>query len=106
MGQHVVEVSFSQNLWNSDIKIKFGYIDVGDKWMLVPDANVKKIKVEHVDDENSQNRHQHLKVVANTFRLHYPSPTSMYIEKLKSFRVRSERGSRNWAVSESRCIQT
>ena len=42
MGQHVVEVSFSQNLQNSDFKIKFGYIDVGDKLMLVPDVNMKR----------------------------------------------------------------
>ena len=27
--------------------------------------------------QNDKNRHQHLKIVANTFRLQHPSPTSM-----------------------------
>ena len=46
--------------------------DVGDIfWMLVPDANV---------DSGcwwQNGRHQHLKVVTNSFRLQHPSPTSM-----------------------------
>ena len=47
--------------------------DIGDNfWMLVPDANVK-----NHGDEHGQSRHQHLKIVANKFRLQYPSPTLM-----------------------------
>ena len=47
--------------------------DIGNNfWMLVPDANIKDD-----GDENGQNRHQHLKIVANKFRLHHLSPTSM-----------------------------
>ena len=34
-------------------------------------------KIGNVGDENGQNRHQHLKVIANTFRPQHPSPTSM-----------------------------
>ena len=30
-----------------------------------------------VGDQNGQTRHQHLKIFTNTFRLQYPSPTSM-----------------------------
>ena len=43
--------------------------------MLVPDAILKNI--EGVGDKNCQNSHQHLKIVANTFDLQHPSPTSM-----------------------------
>ena len=35
------------------------------------------LEIEDVGDKNGQNRHQHLKVVANTFRLQHPSPTSV-----------------------------
>ena len=34
-------------------------------------------KIIDVGDQNCENRHQHLKVVVNTFRLQHPSPTSM-----------------------------
>ena len=33
------------------------------------------------NNENDQNRHQHLKVVANTFGLQHPSPTLMSLTK-------------------------
>ena len=49
-------------------------INIGDIfWMLMPDA-IDKVDI---GVENGQNRHQDLKVVANTFRLQHPSPTSM-----------------------------
>ena len=35
-------------------------------------------KIEYVRDKNGLNRHQHLKVVGNIFRLQHPSPTSMW----------------------------
>ena len=43
-------------------------------WILVPDDNKKIVDV---GDQKGQNRHQHLIVVTNTFRLQHPSPTSM-----------------------------
>ena len=50
--------------------------DVSDIFgMLVPDVNVKKIV--DVDELSGQNRHQHLKVVTNTFSLQHTSPISM-----------------------------
>ena len=45
------------------------------KWMLVTWC----WQSVDVDDENGQNRHQHLKVVANTFRLQHPSPISTIV---------------------------
>ena len=62
-------------------------VDVGD-FMLVTEfrcwwhlfnvgAQRWCLKIEDVGDENSQNRHQHLKVVSNTFRLQHQSRTSM-----------------------------
>ena len=60
--------------------------DVGDLWMLVTSCwlqffgvGARRLcyKIKDVDDENDQNRHQHLKIVANTFRLQHPSPTSV-----------------------------
>ena len=46
-----------------------GYIDVGDKWILVSLSwcQFLDVSVENVGDKNGQNRHQHLKVVASTF---------------------------------------
>ena len=43
-------------------------------WILFPDAYVKIVDV---DNQNSQKRHQHLKVSDNIFCLQHPSPTSM-----------------------------
>ena len=57
----------------------YGYIDLGDhSWMLVTefrywwhllDVSAWRLclKIEDVGDKNGQNRHQHLKVVTNTF---------------------------------------
>ena len=57
--------------------------DVGDRFsMLLIDlvcwysTLIKKIL--DVGDQNGQNRHQHLIVVTNTFRLQHPSPTSIF----------------------------
>ena len=41
------------------------------------DAQCLCQKSEDVGDENGQNRHQHLEVVANTSSLQHPSPTSL-----------------------------
>ena len=46
-------------------------------WQVDVGARRKYEKIEDVDDENGQNRHQHLKVVANTFRLHNLSATNI-----------------------------
>ena len=54
-----------------------GHIDFGDKCFSDVGARSSCKKIEDVGDENDQNRHQHLNVVANTFRLQNPSPTSM-----------------------------
>ena len=62
----------------------------GNFWVLMTEIwyrwhllNVGAIRlcwvVKDVTEEKGQNRHQHLKVVANTFRLQHPSPTSMLI---------------------------
>ena len=77
--------------WNSR-----GSIDVGDEWLylgdnfwilvtefrywwhlLVVGARHYFKKIEDVGDKNGQSRHQHLKVVANTFRLQHLSLISM-----------------------------
>ena len=51
-------------------------LDIGDIfWMLVHDANLKLYR--NIGDENGENRHQHLKFVANTFHPQDPSPISM-----------------------------
>jgi len=42
--------------------------------MLLPDSYAK---MADVDDQNGQNRYQHLKVVTKSFRLQHPSPTSI-----------------------------
>ena len=47
------------------------------------------LKKEDVNDENGQNRHQHLKVVANHFRLQRPSTTSSVNNIDVDFRVYS-----------------
>ena len=63
-----------------------GYIDVGDKWMLltlfwwqfldVSDRISILVTFLFVDDKYGNNRRQHLKVVINTFRLQHTSPAS------------------------------
>ena len=53
--------------------------------MLMPDAIVK---IENVEDENRQNRHHHLNVVNDTFRLkisHQYRPVSTRIETRSVF---------------------
>ena len=48
-------------------------------WWHLLDVGARRLCKQIVDvvDQNSQNRHQHLKVVINTFRFQHPSPTSM-----------------------------
>ena len=73
---------FSTKFWSK----LFGYIDVGDKWMLLTlswwqflDVGARRqcLKIEDVGNEIGQNGHQHLKVVTNTIRLQHPSSKSM-----------------------------
>ena len=70
--------------------INQGKIDVGDKWMLVTsgcwchrlDKRARRLcsKKEDAGDKNGQNRHQHLKVVVDTFHPEHPAPISMLHE--------------------------
>ena len=46
-------------------------------WCLTLILEDRGCNILNVGDETVKNRHQHLKVVANTFRLQHLSPTSM-----------------------------
>ena len=60
----------------------YGCIDVDDKWMLVTlcwwdNFDIGDIFKKFESDEKSENCHQHLEVVNNTFCIQHPSSTSM-----------------------------
>ena len=75
------------------------YIDFGDNfrvlvteslyWWHLLNASARRLcsKKEDAGDENGQNRHQNLKVFANTFRLQHPSSTSSRIAESNLGRV-------------------
>ena len=66
----------------NQIKVPWGYIDVGNLlmlatlcWLQLLGVGTRRLcyKIKDFGDENDQNRQQHLKVVANTFCLKHPS---------------------------------